>query len=231
MTDRQFVFDLPHLTALTRADFVAAPANAAALGWIERWPDWPAAALVLFGPAGAGKTHLARIWRDRADARALAPEALGNTTLPNLADEARAVLIDGADSAAEEPLLHLYNMLAERGGHLLLVAREPPARWSVALADLRSRLLAMPAVGVAAPDEELIATVLVKLFADRRVPVSREVVAFLALRLERSFVAARDAAARLDRAALAEHRPITVPLAKRVLFGEDGAGSTPNPSA
>ena len=111
------------------------------------------------------------------------------------------------------------------------MAREPPARWSVALADLRSRLLALPAVGVAVPDEELIATVLVKLFADRRVPVSREVVAFLALRLERSFVAAQDAVARLDRAALAEHRPITVPLAKRVLFGEEGAGSTLNPSA
>ncbi|MGH6982361.1 MAG: HdaA/DnaA family protein [Stellaceae bacterium] len=221
MAERQFVFDLPHEAALTRTDFVASPANAAALDWIERWPDWPGAALSLFGPTGAGKTHLARIWRSRSGAAEIAPETIGNAALPGLLRDARAVLIDNADRAAEEPMLHLFNMLAERGGHLLLVAREPPARRNIALADLRSRLVAAPAVGVAAPDAELIATVLVKLFADRRLAVAREVVNFLALRLERSFAAAQDAVARLDRAALAAHRPITVPLARRVLFGEE----------
>ncbi|HXE17795.1 MAG TPA: DnaA/Hda family protein [Stellaceae bacterium] len=223
MAGRQFVFDLPHDAALTRADFVAAPANREALGWIERWPDWPGAALSLYGPAGAGKTHLAQIWRARSFAAEITPEIIGNAALPGLLRDARAVLIDGADRAAEEALLHLYNMLAERGGHLLLVSREPPARREIALADLRSRLVAAPAVGVAAPDEELIATVLTKLFADRRLAVPREVVTFLALRLERSFAAAEDAASRLDRAALSAHRPITVPLARQVLFGEDAA--------
>jgi chromosomal replication initiation ATPase DnaA len=130
------------------------------------------------------------------------------------------VLVDEAERAAEEPLLHLYNMLAERGGHLLLVARDPPSRWPMSLADLRSRLLAAPAIGVAAPDEELIATLLVKLFADRRLAISSDVVNFLVPRLERRFAAAQEAVALLDRAALAEHRPITVPLAGKVLFGE-----------
>jgi chromosomal replication initiation ATPase DnaA len=213
----QYVFDLPHRVARGRADFIAAPANEVALRWIERWPDWPAPALALSGPAGAGKSHLAEIWRDRAAARAMAPEALGNAALPDLLDEARAVLIDGADRAAEEPLLHLYNMLAERSGHLLLVAREPPARWNIGLADLRSRLLAIPAIAVAPPDEELIGALLVKLFADRRLPVSRELISFLVLRLERRFTAAQEAVALLDRQALADHRPITVPLARRVL--------------
>ncbi len=231
MAERQYVLDIPHRAALTRADFVAAPANAAALGWIEGWPDWPAPALALYGPEGAGKTHLARIWRDRAAALALAPGALGNAALPSLLGEARAVLINGADAAAEEPLLHLYNMLAERGGHLLLVAREPPGRWTIGLADLRSRLLAAPAIGVAAPDEELIATLLVKLFADRGLSVPRDVVAFLALRLERRFAAAQEAVALLDRASLADHRPITVPFARKALFGEDAElPLSPDPS-
>lgn len=233
MADKQYVLDIPHRAALTRADFVAAPANAAALAWIERWPDWPGPAVALYGPTGAGKTHLAQIWRARAAARALAPDTLANAALPALLADARTVLIDGADRAPEEPLLHTYNMVAERGGHLLIVAREPPSRWNIGLADLRSRLLAAPAVAVAQPDEELIATVLVKLFADRQKQVPAEVVGFLALRLERSFVAAQDAVARLDRAALAEHRPITVPLARRVLFDEDGGDLpfSPDPSA
>jgi chromosomal replication initiation ATPase DnaA len=224
MANRQLAFDLPHRPALTRADFVAAPANATALRWVERWPDWPATAVALFGPAGAGKTHLAQIWRTRAGALELSPEALAAAAPPELLAGARAVLIDGADRAPEKPLLHLHNMLAERGGHLLLAAREPPSRWDIALADLRSRLVAAPAIGVVAPDEELIATLLVKLFADRRLAVPHEVVSFLVLRLERSFAAAQEAVARLDRAALAERRPVTIPLARTVLFGEaDGA--------
>ncbi len=233
MVEEQYVLDIPHRAALTRADFIAAPANAAALGWIDRWPDWPAPVLAVHGPAGAGKTHLAQIWRARAAARELVPDMLGNAALPALLGDARAVLIDGADGAPEEPLLHLYNMLAERGGHLLIVAREPPARWNIGLADLRSRLLAAPAIAVAQPDEELIATVLAKLFADRQKQVSADVIGFLVLRLERSFVAAQDAVARLDRAAFAEHRPITVPLARRVLFGEDAGALpfSPDPSA
>jgi chromosomal replication initiation ATPase DnaA len=233
MAEEQYVLDIPHRAALTRADFVAAPANAAALGWVERWPDWPGPAVALYGPTGAGKTHLAQIWQARAAARSLAPDALANAALPALLADAHTVLIDGADRAPEEPLLHTYNMVAERGGHLLIVAREPPGRWNIGLADLRSRLLAAPAIAVAQPDEELIATVVVKLFADRQKQVSADVVGFLALRLERSFVAAQDAVARLDRAALAEHRPITVPLARRVLFDEDGGDLpfSPDPSA
>ena len=85
------------------------------------------------------------------------------------------------------------------------------------MADLRSRLRAAPAVAVAPPDEALIAAVLVKLFADRQLAIGEEVVAYLALHLERSFAAARDAVAALDAAALAEQRRITVPLVKRVL--------------
>jgi chromosomal replication initiation ATPase DnaA len=133
-------------------------------------------------------------------------------------------VVDGAARAAEEPLLHLFNLLAERQGHLLLVARAAPARWAIALPDLRSRLLAAPAVAVAAPDEALIAALLVKLFADRQLPVGEDLVAYLALHLERSFAAAQRAVAALDAAALAEHRRVTVKLARRVL-GLEGPGS------
>jgi chromosomal replication initiation ATPase DnaA len=230
MNENQYVFDYPYNAALARADFVAAPANLAALAWIESWPDWPAAALALYGPEGAGKTHLAQIWRTRAEASEFPPDVLGNASLPGLLGESRAVLIDGADRAPEEPLLHLFNMLTERGGHLLIIAREPPGRWQMTLADLRSRLRAVPAIGVASPDEALIAMLLVKLFADRRLPVSRDVVDFLSLRLERSFAAAQAAVLVLDRASMAEHRPVTIPLARRVLGWGDAAASSPDPS-
>lgn len=213
----QLPLDLGFRAALGRADFLLAPCNAAAVAWIDRWPDWPAPALALWGPAASGKTHLLEVWRTRSKAVAIAPASLNSASVPQLLGGARAVAIDDARSADEEALLHLYNLLAERQGSLLLAAREPPARWTIGLADLRSRLLAAPAVAVEPPDDALLGAVLVKLFADRQLRISEEVIAYLLPRIERSFAAAQAIVAALDRAALAGQRGVTVPLARDVL--------------
>jgi chromosomal replication initiation ATPase DnaA len=130
---------------------------------------------------------------------------------------ARACVVDDADRALAKPLLHLYNLVAERGGRMLLTSREPPARWPGLLADLRSRLTAAPVVALAMPDDALLAALLVKLFADRQLAVSEEVVLFLLRHMERSFEAARHLVADLDAAALRDHRRITIPLARVAL--------------
>jgi len=166
---------------------------------------------------GSGKTHLAQVFAARSGASVLSPQALAAARLPELLGGARAAIVEDAAATPEEALLHLYNMLAERGGHLLLTAREPPARWGIALADLRSRLLAAPVAALQPPDDTLLAALLVKLFADRQLAVGAEVLAYLVPRLERSFDAAATIVAALDRAALAAHRSITVPLAREVL--------------
>jgi chromosomal replication initiation ATPase DnaA len=113
--------------------------------------------------------------------------------------------------------MHLYNVAAEAGGQLLITAATPPARWSLSLADLRSRLVAAPAVAIGPPDDGLIAALLIKLFDDRQLRVSDGVVEFLLARMERSFEAARRLVTALDEAALANRRNITVPLARQVL--------------
>ncbi|HJT08759.1 MAG TPA: DnaA/Hda family protein, partial [Stellaceae bacterium] len=138
--------------------------------------------------------------------------------IPDLLGDARAAIVDDAEKAEEAPLLHLYNSMAERGGHLLVISRLAPARRAIVLADLRSRLVAAPSVALAPPDEAHIGALLVKLFADRQLALGEEVVAYLALHLERSFEAAQRAVAALDAAALAEQRPVTIPLARRVLM-------------
>jgi chromosomal replication initiation ATPase DnaA len=219
----QFVFDLAHRPAYGREDFLVAPCNADAVAWLDRWPDWTAPALALYGPAGCGKSHLAQVWRQRSNAIEIGPGALETQRLAERLGDARAAIVEDADAALaahaieEEALLHLYNMLSERRGHLLLTARAAPARWSLSLADLRSRLNAAPAIAVALPDQELIAGLLVKLFADRQLRVGSDLIAYLAARMERSFEAARKLVAALDVAALAGRRAITVPLARKVL--------------
>jgi chromosomal replication initiation ATPase DnaA len=184
---------------------------------------------VLHGPPGCGKTHLADVWRGRSGARAVAPDALTIENVPELVGPASSVVVDAAESAAPRPLLHLVNLMAERSGHLLLTARQPPQLWPVALPDLRSRLLAMPAVAVLPPDDALIGIVLFKLFSDRQIVVGDEVTAYLVRHMERSFAAARRIVAAIDRAALSAHRAISLPLAREVLaregMGDDQSSS------
>jgi len=213
---RQLAIDLPYRPALGRADFLASACNAAALQWIERWPDWPAPALVLHGPAGSGKSHLAQLWRERSGGVLVPGEALPRVAPTELA-ACRAVAVDDAGRAPEPALLHLYNCCSEAGASLLVVAREAPAGWPMALPDLASRLRAAPAVAIAAPDDALLGALLVKHFADRQVRVAPGIVGFLVRRMERSFAAAAALAERLDQLALGAGRPITIALARRVL--------------
>jgi chromosomal replication initiation ATPase DnaA len=213
------VLDLPHAVGEGLADFLPAPSNRQALDAVLRWPDWPATACVLVGPPGSGRTHLAKIWAGRAAAAALRGQELWEPAEPlQRLGAAACCVIDEAEDLVDEALLfHLYNRTVERRGNLLLTAGRPVAAWDLALPDLRSRLLTAWTVAIGAPDDELLAALLVKQFADRQLRVEAEVVSFLVPRIERSFAAVRSVVRALDRASLRAHRPVTLPLARLVL--------------
>ena len=214
----QLALDLPHRTAFGRSDFMVSGSNITAVERIDRWPDWPSAVLVLCGPPGCGKTHLAHLWRERTSALIIAGETLTEAMLPHLLDKVpRQVAIDDADRASEHALLHLYNSCIEHEGSLLITAYRPLGSWPVALGDLRSRLRAAPVVEIGAPDDALLGAVLIKHFADRQLRVAPDVIAYLLKRIDRSFAAVEKIAAQLDGAALSDGGPVTIPLARKVL--------------
>lgn len=234
----QLALDLGHRVALGRDDFLVAQNNAVAVSWIDRWPDWPGPALVLHGPVGCGKSHLAQVWQTTSGATNIGPQALREQSADALIGSAMALLIDGADEclsgdgAAEETLLHIFNMMAERSGSLLLTGQSAPARWPVKLPDLASRLSASQAVEVGPPDDALLGSILIKLFDDRQLRLKGEVVSYILARMERTFGAARDVVERIDKAALENRREITVPLARTVLQDvEESDGSQPGETA
>lgn len=213
---RQLAFDLPNPEAMTREHFFAAPSNALALQVLEGWRNWPGRKLLLVGPEGAGKTHLAHIWAALAGAEILSAETLGTTDIASLSG--RAVVVEDADriGPAEAQLFHLHNLVTTTGV-LLLTARTPPRDWGLGLPDLISRMQATPIAHLDAPDDALLSAVLVKLFADRQVAVPANLIPYLVSRMPRSIGAARALVAALDARALALGRPITRALAGEIL--------------
>ena len=215
---RQLALALGHAESFAREDFLGGPSNAAALALIESWPDWPSRAVVLVGPEGSGKSHLAAIWAAEAGARFLAARSLAEAHLPAALATGALVVEDIAAGVFEErALFHLINLAREEQAYLLLTARNSPVGWSAGLRDLGSRLKALPVVATAAPDDALLRAVLVKLFADRQLAVDESLVGFVVNRIERSFAAARAVVALLDREAMRQQRPLTRVLAAELL--------------
>jgi chromosomal replication initiation ATPase DnaA len=218
----QLPLELGHQPSFAREDFVEASANTEALRAIDAWPAWPGRMLLLVGPAGSGKSHLGAVWARRTAARVVEAAALLAARPPDLA-AAGAILIENADrlGAAEANLFHLINLAREREAGMLLTAQRPLDGWGLGMADLRSRLRLAPVARLGEPDEELARAVLVKLFSDRQLIVDPAVIAYIALRVERSLGAARAIVEALDRESLARGKAVTRAMAARLLRDDE----------
>jgi chromosomal replication initiation ATPase DnaA len=220
LAPRQLALALDHAISFAREDFLSGPSNAAALALIDRWPDWPDRLVVLVGPEGSGKSHLAAIWADAAGARVLSGKHLFENDLPTALATGALVVEDLEPGGFDErALFHLINLAREEGADVLFTARTPPVAFPVGIRDLASRLRALPVVALAAPDDALLRALIVKLAADRQLAVDEGLVSYLANRIERSFAGARAAVSLLDEEALRRHRPVTRALAAELFRG------------
>ncbi len=219
---RQLTLDLTTPPAHARADFLPAPANADALAVLDAPQDWPQGRMLLIGPEGSGKTHMAAFWAAENGARRITAPALRPEAADPLAAEGGALVVEDADRAgraagAEQALFHLWNLCGARDCLLLLTARTAPRDWGLVLPDLRSRMDAMPQVRLGPPDEALMAAVLVKLFADRQLIVPAGLIDWLVIRMDRDLGQARRLVAAIDRAAMARQGPVTRRIAADLL--------------
>lgn len=204
-----------------RDDLIVSQSVQGAITMIDQWPNWPSHLVVLAGPTGSGKSHIAHIWQQKSDAKLI---ALHNNT-DDLVDLVKTtpVLIENIDQllassqADETQLFHLLNAAKEAGSFVLMTARSWPASWPVGLPDLASRIKAATIVEISEPDENLLTQVIFKLFADRQVEIDEKTVNYLVMRMERSLAVASNIVEAMDELALSKKTPVSRSIAAEVL--------------
>ena len=214
---RQLVFDLSREPCFGPDDFLVSTANEAAAAAVRSWPQWPARTLLLVGPPGSGKSHLAAIWAEHGRATVLRHG--GHIPVALWAGGGRCVLLEDCDRGAyaEADFFHALNLVGETEGWLLLTARSDVSAWGLETPDLVSRLRLAPRAEIRQPDAELVGAVLVKLFSDRQILIDEDVVRYATRHCEQSLDAVSRFVSAVDEDSLAAGRRITRPLAARTL--------------
>lgn len=225
-TLKQLPLELPHRPALGKEDFLISPCNQEAVMAIDLWPNWDFFALCIYGSEGCGKTHLANVFSNRVSLLTHYPYKIPNikasqVKLENIYDlfqENPCLVVEDLDNNInEEAFFHLYNLYRNEGGYILFTAQQAPARLNIKLKDLQSRLNIIPSIEIKAPDDELLSSLLIKLFMDRQINVSPEIITYLLKNMQRSFSYARKIVAEIDMLSLAEKRAISTTLVKEAI--------------
>jgi len=215
----QLPLPLAYRSAHGREDFVVGASNSMAVAWVDRWPDWPAPLLIVSGPAGSGKSHLADVWRSRTGAPVIAASALTSEAAPALLRRGALVIEDLETLTDETALFHMLNFAREMTAHLLLTLSTSPSALALRTPDLGSRLRAAPHAAIGEPDPALLAQLIARHFDARGIHASADMIDFLANRIERSAEAAREWVARIDDHALRHNRRLNMRLLREVMAG------------
>lgn len=218
MAIEQLAFDISQNPSYAWENYFVTDANGQAVSWIKKWPQWNNRCLILQGPKACGKTHLAHLWQREAEAVFLTPQQITKGSLVEIISENPHVIIEDLDILdLGEHYFHLFNLVHEHQGFMLMTSSSQVALLEITLKDLDSRLKATPSVAIHPPDDYLMQALLIKGFADRQLRVNQDIITYILRRIKRSYVALRATLERLDEASLTQGRNLTLPLVRQVI--------------
>lgn len=203
-----------------REDFLLSESNGAAVEAVESLSPQTGGVLVIVGPAGSGKTHLAQVWRSATGAAQYPARGFDETAAAHILELGAGIIEDlpcAPGAWDERAFFHVLNAAVEGRAALLMTARQAPPAWGIATEDVRTRLRLARVAAITAPDDSLLAAVILKLMADRQMTVAANALRYALPRIERSFAAAEAFVREVERVTLQRRKPATLGVVREVV--------------
>ena len=224
----QLSFDLKKKKIYEKNDFLVSKSNKEAYKLINRWPNWSSRKIIIFGDSGTGKTHLSRIWQKKTSAIILNLNKFKKIRFDNFFLKKNIFIIENISNFfdkikkkdkddLEKNLLHFYNLIDEKRGYLILTDSIAPKFWGINLLDLKSRILSSITVNIKKPDDELLSSVLIKLFLDKQILIDKKIIKFIVYRSERSFTSLQNLVDKIDKQSLITKKKININFVKKLI--------------
>ena len=216
----QEVFDFNKIEKLDWSDFVESRENYGAVSYLTKWPDWSSNGLIITGNHGVGKSHLAALWGQSANAVYVLKNSLGFNPR-DLFDNDCNFIIDNFRNFLEDQdwLFHFYNIAKEKNRFFLILDVLPPKQWNISLADLNSRIMTLPVINIPDHSDELLFKVIKKLLRDYDMSISDETIEYILETSERNISHISYVLKTLDKLALQQKKNVNVSFVKKYLQG------------
>ena len=209
-------------------DFLVSSSNKEAYKLVNSWPEWRSRKIIIFGDSGTGKTHLSKIWQKNTSAIILNLNQLKKIKFESFFKKKNIFIIENISdffdkinnkekNNLEKQLLHFYNLIEEKKGYLLLTSLIAPKLWKISLPDLKSRILSSIAVKIKKPNDQLLSSVLIKLFVDKQILIDKKIIKFIVYRSERSFANLENIVNKIDKQSLITKKKINISFVKKLI--------------
>ena len=224
----QLSFNLKKKKIYEKDDFLVSKSNKEAYKFINKWPNWESRKIIIFGDSGTGKTHLSKIWQKKTSAIILNLNKFKKIKFDNFFLKKKKFIIENISNFfdkikkkdkenLEKNLLHFYNLIDEKRGYVVLTASIAPKFWGINLPDLKSRILSSTTINIKKPDDELLSSVLVKLFIDKQILIDKKIIKFIVYRSERSFTSLQSLVNKIDEQSLITKKKININFVKKLI--------------
>jgi chromosomal replication initiation ATPase DnaA len=216
---QQEIFNFHKAERLNWNDFIESDENHDAILCLAKWPEWNSNGIIIHGESGTGKTHLAALWSQSADAIYVLKESLKHSPR-DLFDAENNFVIDNFEDFIDSNydwMFHFLNIIKEKNRFFLLLSRLHPSLWNIELEDLRSRLLAMPAIGISAYQDDMLLKVSQKIAKDLEITIPDDAVKYILNTTERRISSIANILKKLDKLSLQQKKPLSLAYVKNNL--------------